>query len=130
MVAVGQPDDAGIRRLLPDLHAWVGDAVYELYVRTSLAVSGGGLPAELHNKAVAQVRAEAQAAAMHRLWPELSASELEIVKRARNHAGAGSHRGDPAVVHMSTAFEALLGYLYLTGQWCRLSELLQKAAKT
>jgi len=129
IIAVNKAEDARVevRSLPPEVHAWVGDAVFELYVRTMLAAGTEAAPRVLHDRAVARVRAEAQAAALERLWPGLAGEELVVVKRARNVHGLGSHRGDPAVVHMSTAFEALLGYLYLSGQWSRLTELLRLA---
>jgi ribonuclease-3 family protein len=104
--------------------AYVGDAVHELLVRTALLGSGGKARA-MHREAVAAVRAGAQADALERLAPLLTEAEADIVRRGRNahpHHAAPKAAG-PAAYARATALEALLGYLYLTGQAERLSEI-------
>lgn len=109
----------------PHVLAYVGDAVYELYVRRHAALRGRALPVRrLHREVVALVRAEAQAEALRRIEPLLTPEERDIARRGRN-AASGSHGTQPpAVRRAATAFEALVGYLYLTGQRQRLDELL------
>jgi len=104
--------------------AYVGDAVFELAVRQHL-VARRASPAERHRDAVRRVRAGAQAAFLRGLEPHLGPAEQDLVRRARNFKGAPVPRGvSPADYRASTAFEALLGYLYLMGEGERLQEIL------
>ncbi len=107
--------------------AYVGDAVYTLYVRKKLALSSDGKAAELERRATDLVRAESQARLIATLLPHLTEEEEGVYRRARNakkntrakHATVGEYS-------MSTGFEALVGFLYLTGRTERLNELLEK----
>ncbi|NJK60057.1 MAG: ribonuclease III [Oscillatoriales cyanobacterium SM2_1_8] len=95
--------------------AYLGDAVYELYVRGQEAT----LPQAPHlyrQAVVARVRAEAQALCLEALLAgaHLTAPERDIVRRARNAAGKPARRLDPEIYQKATGFEALLGYLYLS----------------
>jgi ribonuclease III family protein len=117
-----------VQRLSPAALAYVGDAVYELFVRTHFLLPPQRL-ITYHNWVVAQVRAEAQAVYLQQLLPQLLPEEKEIVRRGRNAAGKGPQRLDPAIYQQATGFEALLGYLYLT-QPHRLRELLKQLAST
>ena len=105
--------------------AFVGDAVYSLYTREKLAFSSD-LKANEMNKAVTnEVRASSQAVFIDQLLPVLSEEELMIYKRGRN--SKKTTKSKSATVreyNMSTGFEAVLGYLYITGQVERLNYLL------
>lgn len=107
--------------------AFVGDAVYELFVRTQLTFKGGKANA-LSDQTVAKVRASAQAQSLARLLPVLTEDEKSIVRRARNAKQTPPRHAEPADYHDATALEAVLGYLYLTKQAGRLNELLRLAA--
>lgn len=106
--------------------AYVGDAVYTLFVRKKLALSSDGKAAELERHATERVRAESQARLVAALLPHLTEEEAGVYRRARNakkntrakHATAGEYS-------MSTGFEAVIGFLYLTGRTERLNELLE-----
>lgn len=114
----------------PLILAYVGDAVYELAVRERLAARGPSKVAELHREAVALVRAPAQAALLRRLEGLLTPEEEEVVRRARNAKSGPAPRGVPVQEYRhATAFEALLGHLYLDGQTRRLAELLDRSWK-
>ena len=116
-------------RLFPmevDLHgisplnlAFVGDGVYDLMVRERLVCLANRPNKELHQLAVQQVRAEAQAAALDKLLPTLSEEEAAVYKRGRN---AHTSRSGGAY-HKATGLEALFGYLYLSGRVDRVREL-------
>ena len=116
-------------RLCPmevDLHgvsplnlAFVGDGVYDLMVRERLVCLANRPNKELHQLAVQQVRAEAQAAALDKLLPTLSEEETAVYKRGRN-AHTSRSGGD---YHKATGLEALFGYLYLSGRVDRVREL-------
>lgn len=104
--------------------AHVGDAVYELLVRTELARRGGGRVGDLHRAAVAYVAAPAQAAALKRLQSRLTEDEQKLVHRGRNAHVHGYPAGcTPAQYHAATALEALFGWLWLAGRADRIREL-------
>lgn len=109
--------------------AYVGDAVYTLHVRAHLVCRGPAKQRELHRLASAEVRASAQARSLLELEDKLTAEEKSIVRWARNAKIGKGGGGTPAERHHATAFEALLGHLYLTGQSQRLEELLAAVAE-
>lgn len=110
--------------------AYIGDAVYELWVRARLVAAGGSAlkPRDLHREALGWVRAEAQAAALEALRPLLSAAEADIVRRARNQRPGHPVAAGQAAYRLSTGLEALCGYLYLRGDEQRLEQLLTAAS--
>ncbi|MDI6894059.1 MAG: ribonuclease III domain-containing protein [Bacillota bacterium] len=124
-VGSGSADlSAGVSELSPRDLAYVGDAVFELAVRQHL-VGRCSSPGERHRDAVRRVRAGAQAAFLRGIEPYLAPAEEDLVRRARNFKGAAVPRGStPAEYRASTAFEALLGYLYLRGESGRLQGIL------
>lgn len=103
--------------------ASVGDSVYDLLVRTELCANGVSTAGQLHKKRVERVNACAQAAAAHRLEPYLNEDETAVFRRGRNAqpgtVPSSASRGD---YQYATAFETLLGWLYLSGQTERLRE--------
>lgn len=121
--------------LNPVVLAFMGDAVYERYVREHVINSGIRHADELHKAAVGYVCAGAQAkAARSLLESTLTEEETAILKRARNHkntaskrAKAGKKGSDPMTDKLATAFEALIGHLYLSHEDERLEELIIKA---
>lgn len=117
--------------LLPPLTlAYVGDAVYELFVRRRLLELGHVRVNDLHKTAVRYVRAGAQAKAVAELLPSLSEEEQDVVRRGRNAKSHAAPKGsDAAEYAASTSFEALTGYLYLAGRIERLEEVLAAAAR-
>ena len=106
--------------------AYLGDTIYDLYVRTQLVREGGHVR-DLHRRAVQRVCAHAQAEALGRIEAELTETEADVVRRARNAHQNPPKNADPAEYHRATALEALTGYLYATGQFARLDALLCKA---
>lgn len=106
--------------------AYLGDALFELHVRQRLLPLFPH-PQELHRAVVERVRATTQALVMKKLEGGLTDEEREVVRRARNaHKPRLKRLAAPHFRH-STAFEALLGHLHLTGQQERLQELLEMA---
>lgn len=106
--------------------AYIGDAIYELYIRKHL-VAQGGKPNVLHKRAISYVSANSQAKVVHWLMEQLSETELDIVKRGRNAKSYTSPKNaDMINYRYSTAFEALLGYLYLMDDMERLEEIIKK----
>ncbi|QLE55044.1 Mini-ribonuclease 3 [Nostoc sp. TCL26-01] len=113
-----------VQQISPAALAYLGDAIYELYVRISYLLPIQRLEA-YHRLVVGQVRAETQALHLRSLTPYLKASELEIVRRGRNAATGRPRRVDPEIYQQATSLETLIGYLYLT-DFPRLTELLAK----
>lgn len=110
--------------------AYVGDAVFEIYVRHHLLLKGSIRPNQLHNQAKRFVSAKAQASILHYLFSlELFSEEEEgVIRRGRNaKSGTIPKNTDVQTYRYSTAFEALLGYLYLEKKHDRLEELIEKA---
>lgn len=117
-----------VDRLPAGVLAYIGDAVYELYVRTSLVRGGRRDLDELHRAATMRVNAKAQARTLAQLDTFLLPDELEVARRARNvHTGRGPRSAAVLDYRHSTGFEAVLGYLYLLGREERLREVLEKA---
>jgi len=105
--------------------AFVGDAVYTLYQRAGLALSSTAKSGELHRRAAAEVNAFAQARRMEVLLPLLTERELAVYKRARNSKTANvAKNADIADYKKATGMEALIGFLYISGQNERLKVLL------
>ncbi len=105
--------------------AFLGDAVYETYVRNHLVRTMKADADKLHRAAVKYVRAEAQAQAMKQLLSGLSEEEMGLVKRARNKKiSTKPKNADPVLYKWATAFEALIGYLYLAGDMVRMEEII------
>lgn len=114
------------RQMSPLTLAFLGDAVYELFVREGLVRAANRPANALHGMAVRQVKASAQAAAAVLLLPLLDEEELAVYKRGRNaHPGHIPKNASRSDYHAATGFEALVGYLYLQGRLQRLRELFQ-----
>ncbi len=102
--------------LSPSVLAFVGDAVYGLYVRTYLAKVNRP-SGELHKLSVKLVNATAQAKAFHIIEPKLSEKELSVFKRGRNfHTSNTPKNSTGSEYHTATGLETLFGYLYLSGE--------------
>ena len=115
-----------INMLSPLTWAYVGDCIYELYIRTDLVNKTKLKPHKLHIETIKYVKAKAQADILKRIEENLTEKELEIVRRGRN--AENHHLPKNSTVEeyrYSTAFEALIGYLYLTKQDQRLEEILK-----
>ena len=113
--------------LSPVVLAFVGDAVYSLFVREKITFSSDKKAGELNKLAISEVNAIAQANFFRKIENELTEEELSVFKRARNSKKTTrSKSASVAEYNVSTGFEALLGFLYVTGQIDRLNYLLNK----
>ncbi|MBD0266748.1 MAG: ribonuclease III [Cyanobacteria bacterium Co-bin8] len=110
-----------VQALSPIALAYIGDAVYELFVRGFFLTPPCRIQA-YHQKVVSQVRAEQQSHQLSKLTPYLTADEQDILRKGRNASPRGPRRIDPQIYQQATGFEALIGYLYLTDPR-RLTEL-------
>ena len=116
-----------INELSPLTWAYVGDAVYELYIRENLVNNSKLKPNKLHIESIKYVKASAQANILKKLEEELTEEEKDIVRRARNTKNHHLPKNAEVNDYMhSTAFEGLIGYLYMTKQEKRLKEILKK----
>lgn len=106
--------------------AYIGDSVWELIVRFDLIIQKLNVQ-HMHKQCISFVNAHSQSQLLSSIYDILSESEQEIVKRGRNaHARHPAPRNqNPDDYAMSTGFEALLGFLYLTGQDKRIRELTE-----
>lgn len=108
--------------------AYMGDAVFEIYVRHHLLQAGRVKPNQLHKEATKYVSAKAQASILFHLMEEdlLTEYEMAVVKRGRNaKSGSTPKNTDVQTYRYGTAFEALIGYLYLSKNEIRLEEIIQ-----
>jgi ribonuclease III family protein len=119
-----QIDTKHLECLSPVVLAYIGDAVYELYIRSQFLVPPRRI-SNYHEQVVNQVRAETQAAYLQLLEPELTLNEKEILRRGRNAVMNKPRRLSPKIYQQASSLETLIGYLYLTD--CdRLKILLSK----
>ena len=105
--------------------AYIGDAAYELVVRTFLVDQGNSRPDKLHRKASSMVKAAAQAAMAEALKDSLTEEELSVYRRGRNAKSPTMAKNvSMSDYRKATGFEALMGYLYLKGEQKRLIDLV------
>lgn len=112
------------QRLSPIALAYLGDAVYELYIRAFCLAPPKRLQ-DYHNQVVSHVRAESQASYLQSLQSFLTEAERDILRRGRNAVTRKPKRLDAEIYQQASGFEALLGYLYITDPQ-RLLQLLNQ----
>lgn len=110
--------------------AYIGDAVYELYVRTHI-MKDENLPVnKLHKTATMYVKAKAQSDIIHNIENMLTQDEIAVYKRGRNaHSHTSAKNADIVDYRHATGFEALIGYLYLSKNEERLESILSASVK-
>lgn len=112
------------KQMNPVVLAFVGDAVYTLWVRTKLSLAGGTDANELNRRASELVSAHGQSGTLERVLPLLTEEEEAVFRRGRNAKKSTKSKNATVGEYVrSTGFEALIGYLYLTGQNARIEEL-------
>ena len=116
-----------VNTMSPLTWAYIGDAVYELYIRNHLVETTNLKPNKLHKESIKFVKAKSQAQILNKLKEDLTEEEKEIVRRSRNTQNHHLPKNaDPTDYMYATAFEGLIGYLYLSKQKQRLNEILKK----
>jgi len=120
-------DENTLSEYSPLILAYIGDAVFELLVRTKIVSAGQGRIKEIHLHTVELVKADHQAYIVRQIFDELSAEEQDIIRRGRNTRSNPPKNANMQAYRMSTGFEALLGYLYLKGDKERLIYLVNRA---
>ena len=123
-------DETEINQMSPLVWAYVGDCVYELYIRTYLVDNTKLNPHKLHIESIKYVKAKAQAEFLEKIYNDLSIDEKDIVRRGRNANNHHLPKNSNVQEYMySTAFEGLIGYLYLTKKYDRVKEIIEKIMK-
>ena len=109
--------------------AYIGDAVYEVYVRSRVIAQNPDMPAhKLHKKTIEFVKAKAQSESILSIEDKLTSEELAVYKRGRNAKSATVPKNaDITDYRRATGFEALVGYLYLCGNTSRADEIMEIA---
>ena len=119
-----EKNETDINLLSPLTWAYVGDSVYELLIRTHLVNKTKLKPHSLHIEAIKYVKAKSQADILKKLEEYLTEEEKDIVRRGRNAENHHLPKNANVQEYMySTAFEALIGYLYLCKKDDRLKEI-------
>ncbi len=119
-----------LRQINPSMYspltlAYIGDAVYELYIRTKVVNHGNAQVNKLHKRSAGLVKAGTQAALVRLLKPELSEEELAVFRRGKNaKPGSIAKHATMNDYRTATGFEALVGYLFLEERFVRLTELI------
>jgi ribonuclease-3 family protein len=122
---VNLPPSKAPEQLNPIVLAYIGDAVFEVFIRQHLITMVNHRPQHLHKEATKYVSAKAQSRALQIWLPLLSEEEQYVVRRGRN-AKSGSTPKNAEILEYrhSTAFECLIGFLYYKERFERLRELL------
>lgn len=109
----------------PLVLAYMGDCVYELFIRTKVVNEGNMQVSKMHRKSAQLVKASTQAKMVHAIMELLTDAEKRIYKRGRNTKSVTMAKNSTVMDYrMATGFEALIGYLYLSGQKERMVELI------
>ena len=116
-----------VRAYSPLTLAYIGDAVYELVIRSVVVERANRSANDLHKMSVRYVKAEAQAKMIEALLEVLSEDELAVYKRGRNAKSyTMAKNASMSDYRKATGFEALMGFLYLSGQTDRMLELIKQ----
>lgn len=123
-------DKKEVMQMSPLVWAYMGDAVYEAFIREYVIKQGMCKNGLLHKKSIKYVSANGQVKILKEIEDFLSEEELDIVRRGRN-ANPHSHAKNADIVDYkyATGFEALIGFLYLTDEKQRLNEILEKCVE-
>lgn len=116
-----------VKQYSPLTLAYIGDAIYELVIRTILVRRGNTQVNKLHKQASSLVKAEKQSEMISLLEAELTEEELHVYRRGRNAKSHTAAKNASIVDYRrATGFEAVMGYLYLKGNYNRMLELIRK----
>ena len=122
-----QENRPDMRTYSPLTLAFIGDAVFSLYIRTVVVAKGNTAPGKLHKRCSELVKASAQASMIRGIYGELTREEQDIYRRGRNaQASSRAKNATMSEYRHATGLEALFGYLYLSGRGERMTELVEK----
>ncbi|MCX7883726.1 MAG: Mini-ribonuclease 3 [Caloramator sp.] len=118
-------DEKDVKMMNPLLWAYIGDSIYEVYVRSYIISKGGKTSFDLHRESIAYVKASAQSNILDVIMDKLTEEEQNIVRRGRNTKTYHIPKNAKAIDYKrATALEALIGYLYLLKRYDRLDEIM------
>ena len=121
-------DDINITDYSPLTLAYIGDGIYEIVIRTVIVDEANRQVNKIHKAASNLVKAGTQAKMIHYIMDDLTDEELTIYKRGRNaKAVTRAKNASMSEYRTATVFEALMGWLYLTGQSERMMKLIKKS---
>lgn len=123
-------EEVDIKTYSPLTLAYIGDAIYDVIIRTLLVEKGNAPVQKLHKRASSLVKASAQVAMFHAIKETLTEQEMGFYKRGRNAKSFTSAKNATITDYRTaTGVEALIGYLYLTDQMPRIIELMKLGLK-
>ena len=123
-------EEIDVNQMSPLVWAYIGDSVYEQYIRDYLVTNTKYKPHKLHVEATKFVKAASQAKILQCLENDLTEDEKEVVRRTRNTKNHHLPKNSNVQEYMyATAFEGLIGYLHLTKNTNRLNEILELSLK-
>ncbi len=115
-----------IRTYSPSVLAYIGDTVFDLFVRAAVIGEGNVSVNKMHKKCASVVKASSQARIYEKIEPMLSEEEADVMRRGRNsHQKTMAKNASAGDYHKATGLEALIGYLYMTGRAERIFELMK-----
>ena len=124
-------DDINPKEYSPLALAYIGDTVYDLFIRTRVLEKGNRHVTVMHKEAVGFVKAHSQSVSAYAIEEYLTEDELRVLKWGRNaKSNTTPKNADVTEYRMATGFETLVGYLYISGETARLEFLLDKAYRT
>jgi ribonuclease III family protein len=126
--AEGVKTEQEVKLMAPLALAYMGDAIFETFIRNYLICKENISVNQMHKKAVLYVKAKSQSEIVHALEKELTEEEWQVVKKGRNQKPSSVPKNAQLNEYRyATGFEALLGFLYYTGRIKRLVELMEKS---
>lgn len=118
--------DVDLRTYSPLTLAYIGDAIFDLVIRSYVVSKGNTSNNNLHKETTRYVSAKSQAVIIEKLMPQLSEEEVSIYRRGKNSKPqSGAKNASMKEYLMATGFEALMGYLYLSNNISRMLELIK-----
>lgn len=123
-------DNIDIQTVSAQTLAFIGDAVYNVYIRTYLTSKSTAKAGFLHNQSIKYVSAKGQSETIDKIMDMLTEEEVSVYKRGRNtNISTVSKHVDVVEYKKATGFECLIGYLYVTRQKERLDEIVKESIK-
>lgn len=126
---LGQFDikEADIKTISPLTFAFIGDCIYDLVIRSLVVGKANTSSSSLHKKKSQIVKAQSQRESFEKIESILTQDELDVYKRGRNaKTHTSAKNASKTDYHIATGFEALMGYLYMSGQTARMLELIKR----
>lgn len=119
-------DEKDVKLMNPLVWAYIGDSIYEVYVRSYIISKGGKTSFDLHKESIKYVKASSQSQILEYIYDKLTDEEQNIVRRGRNTKTYHVPKNASVIDYKrATALEALIGYLYLLKRYDRIDEIME-----